>query len=275
MPSSDPPAVAEESHGATLQVPQSKPENLAEAKGKGKGKGKAGSEAPAGVNADDSLTPAERKAKAKAEKAARRAQKVDGVAPAVNSSSASAGPHVQNNNAQAQAAGRRQHNRSGSTAAVDARNLPIRGDQRSATPKSTPDASPKKSPKDEGKTPEFFRHLYKPRVDSIADASSLVHPAVLALGLQMGNYTICGSCARLVAMLQTFKRVSTFDPSDKYSLLISLGYRIIHNTAWEYSHKTSHITCSWTKHRLSPVMSANLNINGQCYSVAEARNLEN
>jgi translation initiation factor eIF-2B subunit delta len=46
------------------------------------------------------------------------------------------------------------------------------------------------------------------RTTSIAGASKDVHPAVLALGLQMSNYTICGSCARLVATLQAFKRVS-------------------------------------------------------------------
>lgn len=62
-------------------------------------------------------------------------------------------------------------------------------------------------PKKEDKTVEFFRHLYKPRMKGLAGAGKDVHPAVLALGIQMSNYSICGSSARLVATLQAFKRV--------------------------------------------------------------------
>lgn len=35
-----------------------------------------------------------------------------------------------------------------------------------------------------------------------------VHPAVLALGLQMSTFTVCGSNARCVAMLLAFKKVT-------------------------------------------------------------------
>jgi translation initiation factor eIF-2B subunit delta len=38
-------------------------------------------------------------------------------------------------------------------------------------------------------------------------ASKDVHPAILALGLQMSSYEICGSNARCVAMLLAFKQV--------------------------------------------------------------------
>ena len=86
---------------------------------------------------------------------------------------------------------------------MEVKNLPVRGAQK-AVP--IPVAV---EPKKEDKTVEFFRHLYKTRTTSIAGASKDVHPAVLALGLQMSNYTICGSCARLVATLQAFKRVSS------------------------------------------------------------------
>lgn len=61
----------------------------------------------------------------------------------------------------------------------------------------------------EDKTVELFRHLYRPRVTTIAGANKETHPAVLALGLQMSNYAICGSCARLVALLHAMKRVIT------------------------------------------------------------------
>ena len=87
-------------------------------------------------------------------------------------------------------------------AAADARYLPARGGQQKTAPVT-------EIPKGEDKTVEFFRHLYKTRTTSIAGAGKEVHPAVLALGLQMSNYTICGSCARLVATLQAFKRASS------------------------------------------------------------------
>jgi translation initiation factor eIF-2B subunit delta len=38
-------------------------------------------------------------------------------------------------------------------------------------------------------------------------ASKDVHPAILALGLQYSSYAICGSTARMVAMLLAFKAV--------------------------------------------------------------------
>lgn len=42
---------------------------------------------------------------------------------------------------------------------------------------------------------------------TIAGASKEVHPAVLALGLQISSYEVCGSTARCVAMLLAFKAV--------------------------------------------------------------------
>ena len=49
-------------------------------------------------------------------------------------------------------------------------------------------------------------HLYtQPRRHHIEGASKDVHPTVLALGLQMSSYEICGSSARCVAMLLAFK----------------------------------------------------------------------
>lgn len=54
----------------------------------------------------------------------------------------------------------------------------------------------------------FFGHLYsQPRQHSMVGASKDVHPAVLALGLQYSSYVICGSTARMVAMLLAFKAV--------------------------------------------------------------------
>ena len=54
----------------------------------------------------------------------------------------------------------------------------------------------------------LLEHLYgHPRRTTIAGASKDVHPSVLALGLQIGAYEICGSNARCVAMLLVFKQV--------------------------------------------------------------------
>ncbi|KAI4655196.1 uncharacterized protein J4E79_008261 [Alternaria viburni] len=63
-----------------------------------------------------------------------------------------------------------------------------------------------------GKEPKqtglFFGHLYsQPKQQSLVGASKDVHPAVLALGLQYSSYAICGSTARMVAMLLVFKTV--------------------------------------------------------------------
>lgn len=63
----------------------------------------------------------------------------------------------------------------------------------------------------ENKHVALFGHLYgNPRRTTIAGAGKDVHPAVLALGLQMSNYVICGSNARCVATLLVFKRVGPF-----------------------------------------------------------------
>ncbi|KIV99480.1 uncharacterized protein PV09_08900 [Verruconis gallopava] len=53
----------------------------------------------------------------------------------------------------------------------------------------------------------LFGHLSQQRRHGIAGASKDVHPAVLSLGLQMSRYEVCGSTARVVAMLLAFKAV--------------------------------------------------------------------
>jgi len=147
----------------------------------------------------------ELKKQKQAEKAARRAQAIlqkqggQGASSEAKSSSQDrqAGAATQKLQGVNQANGL--HRRTGSMAA-ETRHIPIRGT--TAHPPAVVEAS-----KSEDKTVEFFRHLYKPRMTGIAGANKDVHRAVLALGLQMSSYTICGSCARLVATLQAFKRV--------------------------------------------------------------------
>ena len=65
-----------------------------------------------------------------------------------------------------------------------------------------------KKEKEPKQTGLFFGHLYsQPKQQSLVGASKDVHPAVLALGLQYSSYAICGSTARMVAMLLVFKTV--------------------------------------------------------------------
>lgn len=93
-----------------------------------------------------------------------------------------------------------QHRRSGSTA-IAQKPLQLRPSQQQG-----PDPLPE--PKTEVKKVALFSHLYgTPRRTTIAGAGKDVHPSVLALGLQMGNYVICGSNARCVSTLLVFKRV--------------------------------------------------------------------
>lgn len=62
----------------------------------------------------------------------------------------------------------------------------------------------------ENKEVALFGHLYgKARRFTIAGAANGVHPAVLALGLKMSNYVICGSNARCISTLRACKLVST------------------------------------------------------------------
>ena len=191
MPSSEPPTAEPSPAEAPAPLP-----------GKGNGPKQAKMKEPAAPTDTPKLSGADIKKAKQAEKAARRAQAiaekgVSGGPPAVASP-----PQGQASKAEALKVPKGQHKRGGSTS-VEVRNLPLRGGQKVA-------ASVAMEPKKEDKTVELFRHLYKTRTTSIAGASKDVHPAVLALGLQMGNYTICGSCARLVATLQAFKRVRIF-----------------------------------------------------------------
>lgn len=62
----------------------------------------------------------------------------------------------------------------------------------------------------EKKEVALFEHLYgKARRVTIAGAVKGVHPAVLALGLKMSNYVICGSSARCISTLRACKMAST------------------------------------------------------------------
>lgn len=94
--------------------------------------------------------------------------------------------------------------------------------QQQATKARRPSETKAKAPavKAPIKQVRLFSHLYgQPRRHNIVGAKD-IHPAILALGLQMSSYEICGSNARCVAMLLAFKSVcqspsgNLYKPSD-------------------------------------------------------------
>ncbi len=90
------------------------------------------------------------------------------------------------------------HKRTGSSAG---KALPIRATTASIA------SEPEKKPR-EDKRVSFFSHLYsREKRQSMAGASKELHPAVLALGLQLRDHVICGGNARCVATLLVFKKV--------------------------------------------------------------------
>jgi translation initiation factor eIF-2B subunit delta len=156
-------------------------------------------DAKSAAPADDGAkkpSPAELKKQAKAEKQARRAQ-AKGPASAPNQQgSAKEGQKQSKDSKQAPKDDK-------------ARPMPIR--RRPSQSNAPVQKEVKKEPKKDSKQAGiglFFGHLYsQPKQQSMIGASKDVHPAVLSLGLQFSSYAICGSTARMVAMLLSFKAV--------------------------------------------------------------------
>jgi translation initiation factor eIF-2B subunit delta len=158
-------------------------------------------DAPVATNGDVAkepakLSPAELKKQAKAEKQARRAQAkaVDPI-PKVQSGAPKEGQKQQRESKQAP---------------KDDKSRPSFPIRRRPSQSNVPAVKePEKKPKKESKQAGlFFGHLYsQPKQLSMNGASKDVHPAILALGLQYSSYAICGSTARMVAMLLAFKAV--------------------------------------------------------------------
>lgn len=165
----------------------------------------------------EKLSGAEIKKRAKAEKAARRAQSKQEKQPLakghiteqtrppatiipgkdVPRGSASGPPTLPTSNSKVQ------HKRTGSMNASSQKAIPLRPTQPQSTSTSV-------EPQKENKKVALFGHLYgHPRRTTLAGAGKDVHPAVLALGLQMSNYVVCGSNARCIATMLIFKRVRT------------------------------------------------------------------
>ncbi|KAI9760875.1 MAG: hypothetical protein M4579_001376 [Chaenotheca gracillima] len=158
----------------------------------------------------EEISPAERKKRAKEEKQARRTKEKEareGASGAAALGKDQRKAHLedgnkskaQNNQAENEPKGH--HKRHGSTSIQAQKSLPIRPAKVTSTPST--EGRPT-----ENKNVALFGHLYsQPRRTSISGAGKEIHPAVLALGIQMSSYVVCGSNARCVAMLLVFKKV--------------------------------------------------------------------
>jgi translation initiation factor eIF-2B subunit delta len=190
-PSSTPEIPATETAEVTEAGPVTATATEPSAQANGNAKGKE----PAGDDAAKKISPAELKKQKAAEKQARRAQqKASGPA------TAQAGPSKEGPK---QPKGPKQ-------APKEEKSKPLPVRRRPSQSNMPQPQQPKKEAKAGLSGPKqlglFFGHLYsQPRRYSMAGASKDVHPAVLALGLQYSSYTICGSTARMVAMLLAFK----------------------------------------------------------------------
>lgn len=160
----------------------------------------------------DKLSGAALKKKAKEEKAAKRALEKQNQHQPANDASVGSKPEPFNDSSRKSTAlsskevhaPKQQHKKTGSVSMNHPNPIALRQAELKTT--SVPPPVYK-----ENKHVALFGHLYgNPRRTTIAGAGKDVHPAVLALGLQMSNYVICGSTARCVATFLVFKRVSCF-----------------------------------------------------------------
>jgi translation initiation factor eIF-2B subunit delta len=169
-----------------------------------------------GAKEEKKLSGKELKALKVAEKQAKRAQKKGlAVAPssaaeASSSASKSQQPKkeqkaaAQTKQAQGKAGG--SGGGAGAGAAPGQKDIPHRTRRPSAVATPVEKLAPKQKTASKLQIP-LFGHLVQNRRQGIMGSSKDVHPAVLALGLQMARYEVCGSTARVLAMLLAFKAV--------------------------------------------------------------------
>ena len=199
---SDITATAEPSTTALEQTPPLKADSKSTQIGK--------PQPPPGPTKEEKISGAELKKKKQAEKQAKRA--ASRVAPppqqnGTNSKQEAGKPQNAKGVAQKGQAlptpGAGKHGKQLGPKGADQSQLPIRG--------TTSYSHELTKPPEEDKHVELLSHLYEDpgqgKRGSITTAGKDIHPRILALGLQLSHYVICGSSARCVAMLLAFKSV--------------------------------------------------------------------
>lgn len=167
---------------------------------------------------EQKLTPAQLKARAKAEKAARRAKakEVKEAPPAAAAADAKGGKGSKGGKQEGGQSGSQQQGKS-----VPGRRPSVGGRRPSmaAVIKEDPRSS----------IPECFSHVPMAKRIQTSQAHKDVHPAVLAVGQQMATFALKDSIARLEATLLAFKKVGNLilrlcgqDTDKTYDRLLSL-----------------------------------------------------
>ncbi|ROT38919.1 nagb/rpia/CoA transferase-like protein [Sodiomyces alkalinus F11] len=152
-----------------------------------------------GPSGEKKLSNAELKAKAKAEKQARRAQQK----AAQQAPPASAGaPHAPQGHAGNEAKGGKHKQKSDASQPAASANSKAQ-----STKQPIVMAPTAKNTDHMADVPECFSHLSMAKRISITQADKDVHPAVLALGQKMGAFALTNSTDRLEATLLAFKQV--------------------------------------------------------------------
>lgn len=146
---------------------------------------------------EQKLTPAQLKAKAKAEKAARRAKakEVKEAPPAAAAADAKGGKGGKG--------GKQEGGQSGSQ--QQGKSVPGRRPSLNGRRPSLGAAIIKEDPR--SSIPECFSHVPMAKRIQTSQAHKDVHPAVLAVGQQMATFALKDSIARLEATLLAFKKV--------------------------------------------------------------------
>ncbi|KAK0664327.1 putative translation initiation factor eIF-2B subunit delta [Lasiodiplodia hormozganensis] len=160
---------------------------------------------------EEKLSGAELKKRAKAEKAAKRAAEKAAKDVAGGGAPPPPAGNKKPESKQKEQKGGQQNQQAGGSRGGQQQDRPLPTRRRPS--QSGPAGGPLKEAKSEKKKHAekqvgLFGHLYgQPRRHEIEGAAKEVHPAILALGLQMSSYVVCGSNARTVAMLLAFKSV--------------------------------------------------------------------
>lgn len=211
------------------------------------------------------LSNAELKAKAKAEKQARRAQAKASkdVAPGGTPGPASAGqPSHPNTESKGNKAKSKPDGASSATSGAAKKVVDSKG------------SVPITPPKQESLIPECFSHLSMAKRLPITQADKDVHPAVLTLGQQMAAFTIDESITRLKCTLLAFKKVRYIYRKGiglwMSALIALLGNRFIHHTPWEHARAASDASCSKPTNRVSQRLPTDVLFHGKRYSLAKA-----
>lgn len=149
-------------------------------------------------------------------------------------------------------------------------NLPLRG--KSGPGGAAPPTQQQQNQQRKLKEVGLFGHLYTAvKRNTMEGVSKEVHPAVLALGLQMSTFTVCGSNARCVAMLLAFKKVSCAPcPLPSFApRLTATGHSRLPDSPQHIPGSPPDLALPLSPDRLPQIPPSHLCLHGQCHPLAQ------